>query len=281
MSKNYEDLNFNVPNTHLLLEFVYHVLPALKNTHFCRSGPFESHHQQVKRGHYFHFCLFYFFLIVQYLIIFIHEAQIQYHQHTSQDKTMHILTFYHYLSTITTKKHFHNIYLMFLIHFLAHKVFISLLLFFFFFLFFFFYIFIYNCIVLRDFRLHGITKYERTTLNEITHQEGLRFLMQGGRWGPNLEHCASPELLSTKGSNGKEHEIFKRFKLLPSMNTNDTYTYDSPWRPASLLYVRRNGRSIIDRSQPSKDELKALQTAFETYFEDSGIYIYDTELYFQ
>ena len=50
VSDNYEELNFDVPNLHLLMEFLYRTLPALQNTHFSRSGPFETHHKQVKRG---------------------------------------------------------------------------------------------------------------------------------------------------------------------------------------------------------------------------------------
>ena len=50
VSNNYEELNFDVPNLHLLMEFLYRTLPALQNTHFSRSGPFETHHKQVKRG---------------------------------------------------------------------------------------------------------------------------------------------------------------------------------------------------------------------------------------
>ena len=50
VSKLHENLNFDVPNLHLLMEFIFRGLPIVMNTHFCRTGPYEGHHKQNKRG---------------------------------------------------------------------------------------------------------------------------------------------------------------------------------------------------------------------------------------
>ena len=125
--------------------------------------------------------------------------------------------------------------------------------------------------MLRDFRLHGITKYERSTLNEVAHQESLRFLMQGGRWGSDLQKVASPALLALKGATGKEHTVVRSFKLLPLNHNEDYFEYDSSWRPGPLSYIRRGQKSKVDRSGPSTKELKALQTAFDTFYEEQSL----------
>ena len=42
------ELNFDLPNTHLLIEFLIRSLPILKNANFSRTGAFESHHRLMK-----------------------------------------------------------------------------------------------------------------------------------------------------------------------------------------------------------------------------------------
>ena len=49
ISDTHPGLSFDLPNLHLLIEFLHRSMPILKNGHFSRTGSFEAHHQQVKR----------------------------------------------------------------------------------------------------------------------------------------------------------------------------------------------------------------------------------------
>ena len=49
IKKHHPDLNFDLPNTHLLIEFLLRSLPILKNANFSRTGTFESHHRLMKQ----------------------------------------------------------------------------------------------------------------------------------------------------------------------------------------------------------------------------------------
>ena len=60
-------------------------------------------------------------------------------------------------------------------------------------------------------------------MREIAHQEAMKFLMQGGRWGENLEHQGSEALLSLKGPNGAKHSVVSSFNHLPLKNREDGY----------------------------------------------------------
>ena len=118
-------------------------------------------------------------------------------------------------------------------------------------------------------------------MREIAHQEAMKFLMQGGRWGENLEHQGSEALLSLKGLNGAKHSVVSSFNHLPLKNREDGYVYENPWRPAALLR-KRVGRNVqIDRSAPSSDDLKGLQLAFDTYFEDKKFSVNDEKVQYQ
>ena len=135
--------------------------------------------------------------------------------------------------------------------------------------------------VLRDLLLQGITKYERTTMKEITHQESLRYVMQGGRWGPNLEKSASSKLVTIKDTEGNDRPTVRLFTTLPFVYKNDGYSYDSPWRPAACVRIKKGTHYYVDKSKPSESELKELQASFDSYFDDSNVSVADEKLTFQ
>lgn len=134
-----DKLSFDLPNIHLLHEYLQRSIPILGNGHFSRTGPFEAHHQQVKR-------------------------------------------------------------------------------------------------VLRDFRVQGVRQFEESTFREILHQQMLRFVLQGGRWGDSLQYRAGEELLGFKhykeGREQEPHPALEPYLLHPKPLQQKTAVYPDEWRPS-------------------------------------------------
>jgi len=127
-----------------------------------------------------------------------------------------------------------------------------------------------------------VRQFEMYTLKEIVYQESLRFLIQGGRWGKNLENQCSADLLAMTDKSGeKHHPVLRMFHMIHFDKKETDFVYHSKWRPSSKLYISCGNRNIADTSKPSEVELQELQTSFDTNYPTHAISVHDCELEFQ
>ena len=118
-------------------------------------------------------------------------------------------------------------------------------------------------------------------MNEIVHQESMRFLLQGGRWGENLEYAASERLLSIKSEQGRVHPILELFKTIPFDFPEDGYEYVGPWHPSHMLQTKVGTNWYVDRSSPSQEDLTELQAAFDEYHDEYNVDVHDERVRYQ
>lgn len=193
ITTHHPKLSFDLPNLHLLIEFLQRALPALGNGHFCRTGPFEAHHQQVKR-------------------------------------------------------------------------------------------------VLRDFRAQGVKQFEESTFREIIHQQTLRFVLQGGRWGPNLEHQATADVRSIEDYRepADPHPAMAHFLLPPKPQPRSDAVYPNMWRPANAVGkpdeeadAKKKNYFVPNTSAPSAAEIKQLQLAINKYYPEHKLSVTSNDVAFR
>ena len=118
-------------------------------------------------------------------------------------------------------------------------------------------------------------------MKEILHQDSIRFVMQGGRWGANLEQQAASFLLSNHQAQNSDdaddlaHPIISAYRFLPTIQEQHCYQYHSQWRPSGYLYIScvDSDKKKIDLSDPSPEERRLLQAAFEEYYSDHKVNI--------